>query len=94
MFTKDGQFIPNDQPRFDQLSGEQQIATAAYWALADMVGPKELTRATRDDHQGSPIHYTQALFDVAKLVGKYPRSPFDRGRIGTGLPRQRKVRAS
>lgn len=86
MFTADGRYTPPDQPSLQQLSGEQQVVVTALWALADAIGPEFIRGGW------VPPRYTEALFGIAKTTRKYARTPFDRQRLGTGLPKQRKPR--
>ncbi|WPH57711.1 hypothetical protein [Mycobacterium phage WXIN] len=73
--------------RFDQY---QQALITAFWALSDAQPPKksELRAAAGTEH------LTKALYDVSKASGKYQRSSFDWGKVGTTLPGHRQIRAS
>lgn len=91
MFTTDGQYVPAVEPRFNQISGEEQIMLTAFYALEDAIGiptKRELHQRKRD----APVHYIKALEDISRITNKYPRSSFDCA-MGHGQGRQ-KVRAA
>lgn len=64
---------------------EELVLLAAYYALLDAEPPSCRERM--------PVEYTNDLYELSKVVGKYRRSRFD-NRRGNGLPRHRQIRVS
>lgn len=64
----------------------EKVLLTAYWAVCDAQPPRKSERFLA-------VNYTTELWSIAQAAGRIgPRK--DPRRLGTQLPRQRKVRAS